>query len=146
MHAILRGGAMLLCVALGACATGYQSPGLTGGVSATAQSDGTWLILAVGNGYTAVEAVRDYTYLKAAEVTKEQGASCFEIVGQYAAMEEETMPSAYGTMRFRMPDARLRIRVRPDLKTCGDDTNADSIIARLRDKVKDTRNYSREGE
>jgi hypothetical protein len=146
MTGISRTGALFGAVMLASCATGYQSPGLTGGVQATFQPDGTWLILAVGNGYTSVEAVRDFTYLKAAEVVKSEGALCFEVVGQYAAMEEESMPSQYGTMNFRKPDARLRIRIRADLKTCPDETNADAIIARLHDKVKDSRNYSRDGE
>jgi hypothetical protein len=136
--------ALAMCLAAAACATPYQESGLTGGVTAHKEADGTWLILAAGNGYTSVEAISDYTFLKAAETVKAQGFVCFEIVGQYAAMQEDTMPSQYGTMIFQKPAGRLRIRIREDLKTCDDATNADAIIARLKPKIKNPNSYHRE--
>jgi hypothetical protein len=117
--------------------------GLTGGVTANKEADGTWLILASGNGHTTVEAMSDYTFLKAAEIVKSQGFNCFDIVGQYAAMEDTSMASQYGTMNFKKPDARLRIRIREDTRVCGDDTNAESLIARLEPKVKNPKSYNR---
>jgi hypothetical protein len=133
--------ALAATISVSGCATGYGDMGLTGGVTAKAESDGTWLILAAGNGYTTVEAISDFTFLKAAEVTKAQGAVCFEIVGQYAAMEDESMSSQYGTMNFKKPDGRLRIRILKNTTICDDKTNADALIARLGPKVKDPKAY-----
>jgi|SRR5215510_918364 len=133
--------AILICVVLSACATPYQSPGFTGGVIARKDADGTWLILAAGNGHTTVEAISDYTYLKAAETVKAQGFVCFDIVGEYAALREETIPSQYGSNTFLKPEGRLRIRIREDNPSCDEKTNADALIARLGPKVKDPKAY-----
>jgi len=135
--------AVAACMALAGCATPYQEPGFTGGVTARKEADGTWLILAAGNANTTVEATSDYTFVKAAETVKSQGFTCFDIVGQYAAMEDVSMGSQYGTMDFKKPDARLRIRIREDLKTCDDKVNADAIIARLSAKVRNPKSYLR---
>jgi hypothetical protein len=135
---------LAVALALAGCATTYGGMGLTGGVKADHQADGTWLVLASGNGYATVEAMADFTFLRAAEITKEQGANCFEIVSQYAAMEDTSMGSQYGTMNFKKPDARLRFRIPENLQTCDDNANAEKLIARLAPKVKNPRSYKRE--
>jgi hypothetical protein len=135
---------LALAFALAGCATTYGGMGMTGGVTADHQADGTWLVLASGNGYTTTEAMSDFTFLKAAEITKEQGKNCFEIVSQYAAMEDTSMGSQYGTMNFKKPDARLRFRIPDDLQTCDDNANAEKLIARLGPKVKNPKSYKRE--
>jgi hypothetical protein len=133
--------AIAACIFAAGCATPYQSPGLTGGVIAKKEADGSWLVLAAGNGSTTVEAISDYTWLKAAETVKAQGFVCFEVIGEYAAMEKDSMPSQYGTMVFDKPAGRLRIRIREDLTSCDAKFNADAVIARLRPKVANPRSY-----
>jgi hypothetical protein len=138
-----RLGLCLTLAAIASCtATPYQEAGLTGGVTARKEADGTWLILGAGNGYTSVEALRDYTFLKAAETVLAEGQTCFEIVAQYAAMEEETMGSSYGTNVYEKPRARLRIRILENVSAC-EENNAETLVAELRPKVADGSAYPR---
>ena len=58
----------------------YQEMGFGGSVSAQQMTANTFRIIARGNGYTSSTTVQDYTMLKAAEVTKQQGGSHFELI------------------------------------------------------------------
>src|SRR5215467_11206208 len=71
---------VLLILALGGCATPYQEMGFTGGVAAQRMTADTYRIVARGNAYTGGTAIQDYTLLKAAETTKQAGASHFAII------------------------------------------------------------------
>lgn len=67
-------------LALGACSTPYQEMGFAGGVAAQQMTSNTFRIVSRGNGYTSSTTVQDYTVLKAAETTKNAGATHFAIV------------------------------------------------------------------
>ena len=54
--------------------------GFAGGVEAQQMTADTFRIVARGNGYTGNTTIQDYTMLKAAETTKQAGASHFLIV------------------------------------------------------------------
>jgi hypothetical protein len=133
-----------VCVLAAGCNTHYGDVGPFGGVSANKEADGTWLIVAIGNARATVEEMSDFTFLKAAEVAKQQGANCFEIVSQYAAMKDVSIGTQYGVNNYQQPDARLRIHILDADKTCDEKTNADLLIARLRPKVNDPKAYKRE--
>jgi hypothetical protein len=70
----------LLLLALGGCSTPYQDMGFRGGVAAQRMTTDTYRIVARGNAYTGGLAIQDYTLLKAAETTKQAGATHFVII------------------------------------------------------------------
>jgi hypothetical protein len=76
----VRNEIVLLVMILGGCATPYQEMGFTGGVAAQRMTTDTYRIVARGNAYTGSIAIQDYTLLKAAETTKQAGATHFAIV------------------------------------------------------------------
>lgn len=65
---------------LAACATPYQSYGLSGGVGSQQLNDRLYKIDAKGNGYTSRGRVEDYTMLKASEICRERGFKSFSLV------------------------------------------------------------------
>lgn len=67
-------------LALAACGTNYQEMGFSGGVSAEQVTADTYRIIARGNGYTSNTTIQDYALLKAAETTKQAGATHFLVV------------------------------------------------------------------
>lgn len=72
---------LIACLlSLAGCATKYQPMGFTGGVAAQQMTADTFRIVARGNGSTASTTIQDYTMLKAAETTKEHGATHFLVV------------------------------------------------------------------
>ena len=71
---------ILLVLLLGGCATPYQEMGFSGGVIAQRMTTDTYRIVARGNAYTGATAIQDYTLLKAAETTKQAGATHFAII------------------------------------------------------------------
>jgi len=70
-----------LCLLLIGCGTKYQEMGFTGGVSAEQITKDTYRIVARGNGNTRSTTIQDYALLKAAETTKDAGATHFVIIG-----------------------------------------------------------------
>jgi hypothetical protein len=83
-------GVVVLCAALGGCATKYQEMGFTGGVAAQQITADTWRILSRGNAYTASTTVQDYVLLKAAETTQAAGGGYFQIVSAGDASRAST--------------------------------------------------------
>lgn len=78
--------ASVLVSALAAgCSTPYQEMGFTGGVTAQQITASTFRIVARGNAYTGKTRVQDYALLKAAEVTKSNGATHFVVVSSEEA-------------------------------------------------------------
>ena len=76
MHVLVIFGLLILT----ACSTPYQEMGFSGGVAAQQMTSNTFRIVSRGNGYTSGTAVQDYTVLKAAETTKQAGATHFSII------------------------------------------------------------------
>lgn len=72
---------MVVCLAMGGCASRYQELGPAGGVAAAKMTEDVWRISARGNALTESTAVQDFVLLKAAETTIAAGASHFVIVG-----------------------------------------------------------------
>lgn len=77
---------------LSSCSTKYQDMSFTGGVKAQQMTSDTYRIVARGNGYTDSTTIRDYVMLKAAETTKQRGASHFVILtGEDASRVDQIM-------------------------------------------------------
>jgi hypothetical protein len=71
---------ILIMMLLAGCSTPYQAMGFLGGVEAQQITANTFRIVARGNGYTGGTTIQDYTILKAAETTKQMGATHFQII------------------------------------------------------------------
>jgi hypothetical protein len=84
-------GIVVLCAALGGCATKYQEMGFTGGVAAEQITADTWRVRARGNAYTDATTVQDYVLLKASETTQAAGGSHFQIISAADASRAETI-------------------------------------------------------
>lgn len=69
----------ILTILLG-CSTPYQKDGNLGGFSETQLGENAFKISFNGNAFTDKEKVADYTLLRSAEVTKENGYRYFVIV------------------------------------------------------------------
>lgn len=74
---------------LAACTTPYQPMGFTGGVEAQKITSDTYRIVSRGNGYTNSTAIQDYTFLKAAETTRDAGATHFIFTSMADATRNE---------------------------------------------------------
>lgn len=96
MYRVLATAALL---GLAGCGTPYQSMGFRGGVEAQQITGDTYRIKSRGNAYTARSDVQDYILLKAAETTKEAGATHFALIGSEDATRRsiEVSGSAYST-------------------------------------------------
>lgn len=62
------------------CATTYQKNSLTGGYSETQLDENLFNVTFKGNGYTSKERANDFTLLRCAELTIENGYKFFTIV------------------------------------------------------------------
>jgi hypothetical protein len=76
---------------LAGCGTKYQEMGFTGGVSAEQITKDTYRIVARGNGNTRSTTIQDYALLKAAETTKDAGATHFVIISAADATTAATV-------------------------------------------------------
>ncbi|MDC0432133.1 hypothetical protein OAL90_00670 [Hyphomicrobiales bacterium] len=65
---------------LTSCSTPYQSLGLSGGVESNQINSNTFEIRAAGNGFTRAGVIKDYSYLKAAELCISNGFDEFKII------------------------------------------------------------------
>jgi hypothetical protein len=63
-----------------ACATPYQSDGITGGYEETKLEPGIWRVAYGGNGFTTRETVQTYFLYRCAELALEKGYDGFEIL------------------------------------------------------------------
>lgn len=80
-------------VALSGCATSYQSNGLTGGYSDTQLAPDVFRVVFCGNGYTEAERAQDFALLRAAELTLQQGFTCFAVIDE----QNSTKTSSFTT-------------------------------------------------
>ncbi len=85
--------AVLLVALLGACATGYQPAGFTGGYSETRLKPDVAQVSFDGNGFTSKQRSMDFTLLRAAQLTLASGRGHFVIMGS----EQATSTSYYAT-------------------------------------------------
>ena len=86
---------LLVLSVLCACATGYQSRGLSGGHSETQLDENVFEVSFHGNGYTSRERAADFTLLRSADVAREHGYGFFIIVekGDRTSYGSYTSPS-----------------------------------------------------
>lgn len=83
----------LIGLLLAGCATSYQTRGLTGGFSETQLDEDVFRVSFRGNAYTSSERAADFTLLRSAELTIENGYSYFVIVDS----EKYSQTGAYTT-------------------------------------------------
>ena len=123
---------VVLAVLMFGCATSYQSKGLMGGYSETQLAPDTFKVSFGGNGYTSGERAQDFTLLRAAELTLQNGYNYFVVInesntksisthttggyastsgrfyrGRYSSSTWFTPPSTYNTAR---PQSGLAIK------------------------------------
>lgn len=67
-------------ILLSACATSYQSNGLTGGFEDTELSPGYYRITFRGNGVTSREKVNEFALLRASELMLSRGCKSFQVL------------------------------------------------------------------
>lgn len=85
-----------IVIILSACATSYQSKGLTGGFSETKLAPDTVQIRFNGNGYTKRERTNDFAMLRAAEVCLESGYNYFVVLSGGTSSDSNTYVSGGG--------------------------------------------------
>ena len=97
--------ATLLSVLLlaAACATPYQTPGPTGGVSVRQIDASSAEVTGIGNALTADATIRDYVMLRAAEETLRAGYGHFVIVSTRDDIRPLLPNSSYTIMIRMMP-------------------------------------------
>jgi hypothetical protein len=132
---------LISMLAAGSCATPSSYKDVILPITVQDQADGTILILASGNGWTPLEAVTDFTYLKAAETVQARGHECFAVIGQDAKMSKTVIATQYGGNVHYFPDARLRIKILPGVTGC-ETNNVGRLIAELTPRVADKKRYS----
>lgn len=81
MKKLLIGLPIVLALLVSGCATSYQKAGLTGGFNDYQISKDSFMIKFKGNGFTKKDRVADFTLLRAAEVTLNNGYSYFTVMG-----------------------------------------------------------------
>lgn len=84
---------MVLGLLVGACATGYQRNGLTGGFDEVQLDTNVYQVNFKGNGYTTAERAADLCLLRSAELTLERGYKYFAIVDR----QERVAQSSFKT-------------------------------------------------
>lgn len=99
------------------CATAYQKSGFRGGYSETQLDENVFNISFTGNGYTTRERVTDFTLLRSAELTLENGYIYFAVVDTNSYTENSTYTtptrsyttgSAYSTGSYAYGSASTR--------------------------------------
>jgi len=99
----------ILALILQGCATSYQKTGFTGGYSETQLDENVFSVSFRGNCYTGRERVADFTLLRSAELTLENGFQYFSIIdaNSYTSNSTYTTPttsqttgSAYGSGNY----------------------------------------------
>ena len=68
---------LILSVALGGCATGYQDSGFAGGFEETALAPNIYRVRFQGNGYTSASRAEDLALLRSADLTLQKGFRYF---------------------------------------------------------------------
>jgi len=81
------------------CATSYQGSGFSGGYSETQLDENVFNVSFRGNGYTGRERVADFTLLRSAELTLNNGFQYFAIIdaNSYTSNSTYTTPTTSNT-------------------------------------------------
>lgn len=92
-----------------ACATPYQRAGYAGGYSETRLAEDRWIVDFWGNGYTSGARVRDFTLLRAAELTLDNGFRYFAILEAEASVDTSVTGDADGVRTVQRPRSGIVI-------------------------------------
>ena len=86
---------IILILALQGCATTYQKSGFSGGYSETQLDENVFTVSFRGNEYTGRERVADFTLLRSAELTLENGYKYFAVIdaNSYTSNSTYTTPA-----------------------------------------------------
>jgi hypothetical protein len=79
------------------CATKYQSTGFSGGYSETQLGNNIFNVSFRGNGYTSRERASDFTLLRSAELSLQNGFKYFIITNSEKYTNLYTTPKSYNT-------------------------------------------------
>ena len=79
---------LIIAILVTGCATSYQPQGFSGGFSSTQLDKNVFTVSFKGNAYTDHERANDFTMLRSAEITLENGYTYFSIVD--AQQHEQT--------------------------------------------------------
>ncbi len=87
--------ATILVLLVAGCSTSYQKKSFTGGYSETQLGENTFQVYFSGNGYTSREKTTDFTLMRSAELTLENGFEYFIIVdsAQSSNLSSYTTPT-----------------------------------------------------
>lgn len=99
MKKLLIGLSALFVLLLSGCATPYKAHGLMGGFSETRVSENTFQVSFRGNALASRERVVDFTLLRSAELTLQNGYRYFAILNSnnYTRYGSYTTPKTYST-------------------------------------------------
>jgi hypothetical protein len=100
--------ALLLALALSACATTYQPRGATGGFSETQMGDGIYQVRFQGNGYTSLDLTTEFLMRRCAELTLEKGARYFTLISD-TGTGATVSGSAWMTASFPSGNVMMKI-------------------------------------
>jgi uncharacterized protein YceK len=92
---------VLSIVLLSGCATDYQKDSYTGGFSSTQLGENMYQVSFRGNGFTSRRRAADFTLLRSAELTLDNGFRYFVIVGAEKSSNVATMTTP--TTSFTTP-------------------------------------------
>ena len=90
---------ILSSILLSGCATTYQSSGFSGGYSETQLDENVFKVAFRGNGYTGRERVADFTLLRSAELSLQNGYKYFVVIdaNSYTSNSTHTTPTRSNT-------------------------------------------------
>ena len=93
------------------CATSYQKESYTGGFSETQLGENVFQVSFSGNSYTSRKKASDFTLLRAAELSLENGFKYFIVVDseKYTSTRTQTMSSSGKTFVYSNPTSVLTI-------------------------------------
>ncbi|MCY4362884.1 MAG: hypothetical protein OXE42_11985 [Gammaproteobacteria bacterium] len=136
----IRAAIYLVILLLAGCATSYQPKGLTGGFSEIQIAEGTYQITFEGNAYTDKRKTIDFTLLRSAEITLENGYRYFVITDSGAERDyrqRDRVLHASGAVSFivKKPSAsNTIICFREDVKSEPDFYDAKYVAESIRKK------------
>lgn len=114
--------ALAVLLALSACATGYHSSGLTGGLTQTQLSSRVYQVRFQGNGYTSQERTSVFLLRRCAELTLENGFRYFSLGPQGSG----SMQSGASGFIFSFPHGTATMKILE--KESDDPTPLDAVL------------------
>lgn len=103
--------ALLPCVMLTSCATGYGKSGLfTNGYDEKQLSADAYRVEFKGNEATSLQSTYEYAMRRSAELTLAKGYEYFVVTDKKTVMINSSFDTAYGMRTMILPDSILKIK------------------------------------